>query len=284
MKRGDYGTEVCALQVKLQQLGLSLPRWGADGKLGTETLDALAIFLRQHAAERDDDADDVSPEELALVDRIWGATVGGLLAPPIANYHDIRGIAAKTADGGPRSWASVTGFTLHQTACYLGESLSRWSTVGAHLGCTRAGKVIHLHDFDRVIWHGNGFNAKTIGIECDGLYAGIEGDPRTVWDDPSTGKRETAMTPTKELIEAAKQAIRWGVKEVARHGGKVTKLVAHRQSSGARQNDPGSALWQAVALPMMADLGLDDGGPGFKIGTGRAIPEEWDPTRKGYRY
>lgn len=284
MKRGDYGTEVCALQVKLQQLGYPLPRWGADGRLGTETLDALATFLRAHAAEADDNADEVSPEEVAIVDRVWSKTVGGLLAAPIANFHDVRATASHKSDGGPRPWTSITGITLHQTACYLGESPERWATVGAHVGVTRGGRVIHIHDFDRVIWHGNGFNQRTIGIECDGLYAGVEGDASTVWDDPSTQKRELAMTPTKDLVSQAQQTIRWIVQEVARHGGKVSKLLAHRQSSGSRRNDPGSALWRMVAMPMHAELSLDDGGPGFRIGTGYAIPEAWDPARVGVKY
>jgi antitoxin (DNA-binding transcriptional repressor) of toxin-antitoxin stability system len=93
-----------------------------------------------------------------------------------------------------------------------------------------------------------------------------------------------AQTPTPELIEAARAAVRWIVAEVARHGGRISRLVAHRQSSDMRQSDPGSALWQAVALPLHAELGLDDGGPGYRIGTGRPIPVDWDASRAGERY
>lgn len=199
----------------------------------------------------------------------------------VTAFHDLRKSASLTHVYGKREWTNVRGLTLHQTACVLGERPTRWRTVGAHIGVTRGGQIIWLHDFNRLVVHGNGFNAQTIGIECDGLYEGVAGDPSTLWDDPSTPVREVGQTPTPELIEAARAAVRWAVAVVAANGGTVSKLVAHRQSSATRRNDPGSALWQAVALPMMTELGLSDGGPGFKIGAGRAIPREWDPTRTG---
>lgn len=177
-----------------------------------------------------------------------------------------------------RAWHEVKGICLHQTACLLGERDERWDSVGAHVGITRSGKVIWLHDFDRIVAHGNGWNAQTVGIEIDGLYAGIEGDQRTVWDDPSTPSREVGMQLTAESVEATKQTIRWICQRVLAHAGRVKVLVAHRQSSKDRRNDPGSAIWQAVALPMHAELWLDDGGAGFAIG-GYPIPREWDGRR-----
>ena len=92
------------------------------------------------------------------------------------------------------------------------------------------------------------------------------------------------MQLTPEAVEATKALIRWIVAEVAAHGGQVRALVAHRQSSATRRNDPGSAIWQAVALPMHAELGLSDGGVGFAIDGGKPIPEAWDPRCVGVRY
>ncbi|RPH65016.1 MAG: N-acetylmuramoyl-L-alanine amidase [Acidobacteria bacterium] len=211
------------------------------------------------------------------------------VALPGVTFHDRRRFAIQ-AHGPERQWKTtgrkwnrVTGITLHQTASLLGERPERWDTVGCHVGITRAGKVIHLHGFDRWVAHGNAWNDQCVGIEIDGLYAGIEGDESTVWDDPSTARRETGMTPTPEAIKAACDTVRWICAEVERHGGKVHALVAHRQSSMSRRNDPGSALWKAVALPMHAEIGLSDGGVGFKLG-GSAIPEVWDERCKGIRY
>lgn len=210
--------------------------------------------------------------------------------PDVVDFHDRRETAAQGHGPGQRwrtsgrRWSAVTGICLHQTACVLGERVERWDTVGCHVGITRAGKVIWLHSFDRVVAHGNGWNAGTVGIEIDGLYAGVEGDVSTVWNDPSTARRETGMELPEVQAEAARQVIRWIARETAENGGAIKALVAHRQASASRRDDPGSAIWQRVALPLSAELGLTDGGPGFKLGDGMAIPHEWDPARKGERY
>lgn len=196
---------------------------------------------------------------------------------------DRRAHALASHRHGKRPWASVTGITLHQTACVLGERIARWDTVGAHIGITRAGRVIWLHDFDVVVWHGNAWNAQTIGIEIDGLYEGVKGRSSTLWDDPDTPGRETPNALTEAAAEAARATIRWLCSAVAKNGGEIRALVAHRQSSKNRRNDPGSEIWQAVALPLHAELGLSDGGPGFTVG-GYPIPGEWDPKRKGWDY
>lgn len=198
---------------------------------------------------------------------------------PPARLVDRRKDASQEKDYGRRPWSKVTGICLHQTACVLGERPGRWDTVGCHVGITRSGQVIWLHDFNRKVIHGHGWNNQTVGFEIDGLYAGIQGDPRTVWDDRSTKIREVGMELPEVQAEAVRQAIRWVHAEVARNGGKLTKLVAHRQSTDDRRTDPGSEIWQRVALPMSAELGLDDGGPGFAIGKGQPIPREWDPNR-----
>jgi len=183
-----------------------------------------------------------------------------------------------------RPWEKTTGVCLHQTACVLGERVERWDTVGAHLGITRSGKILWLHSLDTVVAAANGWNAQTISIEVDGLFAGVEGDPKTVWDDPTTPIREVEMVPTTEQLAALADAIRWIGSEIAHHGGRLHALVAHRQSSSDRKNDPGSAIWKGVAIPLMAELGLTDGGPGFRLGDGSPIPEAWDASRIGIRY
>ena len=218
------------------------------------------------------------------------ATKPTLRALPGTEFHDRRKTAAQ-AHGpggkwkvGRRSWKKVTGVCLHQTACVLGERPARYDTVGAHICITRAGKVIWLHDFDRVVVHGHGWNAQTIGIEIDGLYAGVEGDPKTVWDDPSTPGKEKGQGLTQAATDATKQTLRWIDDVVTEKGGDFKALVAHRQSSDTRRNDPGSAIWKAIALPMSTELGLNDGGAGFKLNDGYPIPEAWDPRRIGIKY
>lgn len=185
-----------------------------------------------------------------------------------------------------RQWSEVHGITLHQTACLLGERPERWVNVGAHYGVTRGGQTFWLHDETDRIVHGNEWNAQCVGVECDGLYAGVEGARRlaTTWDDPTTKWRETPMLPTDELVAATLNLGRRIKRRIEEHGGKLRVIVSHRQSSDTRESDPGEVIWKRVALVLHAEFAISDGGPGFKVGDGRPNPEEWDPSRKGYRY
>lgn len=287
LSRGDNGPEVTKLQDVLIALDYPLPRWGADGNLGPETLSAIEDLMVAHGRIVDPDSNVVDDKELAFIYALHDLLVA--LPPDDASpppMIDRRSFAGRNKDIGPRSWTEVTGWCLHQTACHLGSSskISRCDRIGAHFVVYQDGRIFWLHDLDRKVIHGHGWNRQTIGIEIDGLFAGIEGDPSTVWNDPSTPREEKAMTPTQAQIDAVKQLIRWGTAEVARHGGRIQKLVAHRQSSKNRRNDPGSKVWKEIAIPMSAELGFDHGGIGFTIGNGRPIPEAWDPNAKNIEY
>jgi hypothetical protein len=286
LKKGDKGEQVEKLQRALIALGFPLPRWGADGDYGTETATAMSLFLREHGRDvTDDDPDLITDRELDLVYALLAAKQQGGATHPVADdmFHDIRSSASQKHVFGRRPWMTIKGITLHQTACLLGEKAARWGTVGAHVGVTREGRVIWMHDFDQLVVHANGFNKSTIGIEMDGMYAGVEGEDRTFWRRANEPDRQP-QTPTPALVEAAKAAVRWIRNEVARNGGRIELLLAHRQASRDRQSDPGSALWQKVAMPLHDELGLSDGGAGYRIGDGYAIPEPWDSSRTGVRY
>lgn len=190
------------------------------------------------------------------------------------------------------AWEQVKGITLHQTACDMGELLERYDTIGAHFAVLRSSRVLRMCDETRVVWHGQGWNQQCVGIEINGLYAGREDDPttapneaiRTTWDNPATARREQPMAIVPEQMAATRSLIRWIAWNVARHGGEVKVLCAHRQSSAARPNDPGEGIWRVVALPLHAELGLTDGGVGFAIDDGQPIPECWDPRCVGVPY
>lgn len=189
-----------------------------------------------------------------------------------------------------REWHETTGITLHQTACDMGERVERYDTMGAHWGVLRSGRIIRLCDNDRVVYHGNGWNARCVGIEVNGLYAGREDDPdtaqdealRSTWDDPSTAVREKPQQVTPAAMLSLRMLCRFIAHDVRSNGGELKVLCAHRQSSQDRRNDPGEAIWKAAA-PVSAELGLNYGGAGFTIG-GYPIPECWDPAAVGVRY
>lgn len=290
MKKGDRSSDVTNLQLALLALGEHLPKWGADGVLGDETLNAAAALLVRQgrmtqsasslAALSDNDVTYI----LTLAKQRQMTTI-----PTLANLLDRRQFAGTHMDMGPRTWSDVKGWCLHQTACRLSSSkdVARCDKIGAHWVVYPSGLKIQLHDIERMIVHGNGWNHQTIGIEIDGLFAGIEGDPKTVWDDPSTAIHERADTITPEQIQAVKDIIYHDRALIIAHGFSPTVIVAHRQASGDRENDPGSKVWQQIAIPLLAELHLSDGGPGFALHDGQGgkpIPEAWDPSRKGIPY
>lgn len=184
---------------------------------------------------------------------------------------------------------AITGICLHQTACHMGERPARYLSTGAHMVVTREGQRFRLHDWTDRIVSANGFNARCISIEIDGLYAGDDSNDRralaSTWNDPSTKEREQPMKLTPAAIAAAREACRVAIREVPT----IKLLLAHRQSSGTRQSDPGAAPWREIALPIIAEFGLNQPTPSydprtFKVDDGRPIPECWDPRCKGNAY
>jgi hypothetical protein len=283
MKRGDKSPAVKQLQETLITLGYPLPRWGADGAFGTETLEAASRLLREHG-RADTDRSALSARDVAFILGLLEKPQVHPLGDEVTECFDLRESSDRRAIQRRRSWKDIEAITLHQTAVVLGEKPGRWQTLGAHLGVTREGRVMVVHGFEWNVAHANGFNACSVGIELDGHYEGVEGNPKTYWRPASAPKRRP-QEPTPELIAAAKWSIRLVVKEVAQHGGRVRHIFAHRQSSAMRQSDPGSAIWRLVALPMMEELRLDAGKSArITHGTGRPIPEAWDARCSGVRY
>jgi hypothetical protein len=192
------------------------------------------------------------------------------LITPVTPYAGIR--------ARDRAIAAITGITLHQTGVVLGEKAQRWSTVPVHFGIPRSGQLFQMHDVAKVVAHGNRFNANDVGIEIDGHFEGIEAKSWTYWR-PAQEPNRLPLVPSAEQIASARQCVRTICSEVARRGGRIQFIHAHRQSSNQRQSDPGSRIWQEVGVWAQHELGLSDGGDGFKVGTGMAIPKAWDPKR-----
>jgi hypothetical protein len=191
-----------------------------------------------------------------------------------------------------RNVREVTGVCLHQTATVMGENPARYRRLSIHFVITRSGKVIQTCNVLSLLLGGNGWNNGTIQIEMDGLLPGLLDDPTTInrredldttWNDPDTPVRDQPMSVTDEQKRSLRNLIRYLDELVRRLGGALRVIVAHRQSSGSRQNDPGQETW-AEALTMMDELGLSSGGAGFKLDDGRPICEAWDPRCKGIPY
>lgn len=272
--KGASGPAVKQLQRQLLALGYDLPRFGDDGDLGGETLSAVAAFVRDHGGA-DPDPAAVSNGELAAIARAHEARES---APPPAELVDLTGAHPGKVRIRRRSWREITGITLHQTACNLGGRAERWFSVPVQVGVTKAGGILLLNPIEYMTYHGNGLNGSTVGIEIDGRYAGVEGDLKTFWRPKGDTASQPEVAPEAQLA-AARAAVRWICEEVARHGGKVARIYAHRQASDMRRSDPGSRIWQEVGLWAQRELGLSDGGPRFTVGSGLPIPASWDISR-----
>jgi hypothetical protein len=103
------------------------------------------------------------------------------------------------------------------------------------------------------------------------------------------GSKRLPLSVTKAQIEACKEAIRWIARVIEKAGGRLEYCLAHRQSSGSRRGDPGEKCWKLIALPIMEELDLSDGGPDYFIldrhkKPGRPISEEWDPKYEGVSF
>lgn len=271
LARDDHGPDVLAFQQQLVALGYALPRWGADGYLGDETFAAVRAFEEDHGLDPGGN-DQVSEATRGIVAARFAALSSVPVPAAMINCtadHD--GSARKRK----RSWTEITGITLHQTACNLGEDHVRWHRIPVQVGVTRGGKILLLNPIEYLTYHGNGLNAFTVGIECEGRYEGVEGRPSTFWKAPGHPELWTPEQPTAALLSAAQEAVRWICGEVARHGGRVSSIYAHRQASAMRQSDPGSRIWQDVAGWAVANLGLH-ARLQFTTGTGLPIPTDWD--------
>lgn len=170
----------------------------------------------------------------------------------------------------PRSWSTITGIVLHQTACGLSNKPKRWYKLGAHIGITHDGQIFLVNDLQVWMYHANYLNRFTIGIEIAGNYHGVEGKNRTLWEKGGGPHR---LHP--DQIVAAREACEWICAEAKRQGGRIRKILAHRQGIDDRDADPGQAIWQAVGLWAQDSLGLKNE-PLYTRGSGLPIPESWD--------
>lgn len=294
MDFGDAEDAVLIVQTQLERLGYELPRFGADGVFGDETAEAIRRFTDDH-----DLGGLPSSDILNELKRLTG-TIPEL--PSV--FRDTRSEHSGERRLGRRAWKTITGITLHQTAVRLlradtteqtrvDKAVSRASRIGVHHVVLRNGVSVWSNPYNVMMPHAQRvFNASDVGIEVDGYFAGVEGDLRTFWR-PKTKPDRMPLGASQPQIDAAIETCAFIISEVARHGGRIRYIHAHRQTSSSRTSDPGELVWKSIAIPVMQKFDLSYGGPGFFIptranrverdahssaGPGRPIPREWDPT------
>lgn len=288
MKFGDYGGKVVEFQKALIALGYALPKYGADGSYGRETHNAADAYADDVGIPFDEKYKVVpdSVVKTALEDATAEKEESGDLPASMVDYREEvlrrRKKSAKKRTIVERNISHITGITLHQTATFFNGRCP--FGLEMHFIAHRNGESQYLNDVSGKMWQAQRvFNARDVGIECDGYYSGIGVNKKYFWKPKSRPNRKP-MTPTDELISCTRETIKYICEEVGRRGGEIKYIHAHRQTSNSRTSDPGSLLWQALGIWAQDTLGLSDGGKGKVWLKGQPIPEAWDPRYVGVTY
>ncbi|MBD0367457.1 MAG: N-acetylmuramoyl-L-alanine amidase, partial [Flavisolibacter sp.] len=139
-------------------------------------------------------------------------------------------------------------------------------STGAHFCILFDGRIIQLHPFSRMIWHGHCISPRSVAVEFEGNFPNIKGK----WWIDKEAKFPDKDVPTQQQYESGRFLTSY-LKIVLG----TTHILAHRQSSKDRENDPGPDIWYNVGQWAGEKLGLSDGGPTFKCGDGNPILPEW---------
>lgn len=271
----DNGDEVVELQNALLTLGYNLPKYGADGDLGSESWRAV----EKYAGVDQYPTGHPLPVETtnSILEDAKAASEPTTEVPKPEGYIRIQGDPKDVKR--IRSWKSITGIVIHQTGCDMRNTPDRFEKLDAHFAVLKGHEtpIVQVQEITAYMYHANEFNRFTVGIEINGHWPGRK---RTYNPD-----KHTADGPDEQQIEDTKKLITWICAEVAAHGGKVTHVYVHRQSNNNRISDPGEVCWKALG-PWCAERGLEDGGPNFTIGDGNPIPTDWvdDPAYAKNKY
>lgn len=296
---GEKGQSIAHLQRALVERGFELPRFGIDGHLGEECWDALQRFAENEGLAW---APEVPPSVLAALGRPRRTTPVPILndtsleEPQTADVVDLREACeephpkARTVAGMTvrRPADSVDAIMIHQTAVEFGLApyqlqaaagdrrvalARRAQRVACHALAFCDGFVCLPAPLRWYIHHGNGLNARSLGLEIEGNYPGVLGG--------TTVNGKTATEVTETVVVAARHALRLLVENGRNEGCPIQFIYAHRQTSNTRRADPGEALWRSVVLEYAVPvLGLKTQ-PARTWGTGLPIPRAWDPDGVG---
>lgn len=191
---------------------------------------------------------------------------------------DLTEASNKLERKGTRAAAKVDAVVLHQIADDRGSEPMQYKNTRAHFVVTKTGKIIRLHPVESMLWASNAFNDVGVAVEFAGHFA----NDRGVWWTGNAARN----VPTNVQIEAGRELVLF---LYMKHG--IKKVYAHRQGYlpdngvyvkgiiNQRSNCPGPDVWCGVGEWAKLNLGLSDGGKGYAIGNGTAIPDSWRTVR-----
>lgn len=265
---------------RLQEIGdmIGFDNGPNDGIFGPKTRNVVIRIQEKFGLTRDGICGPRTWRKIIeYVDKLAGA--GRHEDDQVNRIHDIRGEHQRPRlYSHQRGWPEINGVTLHQTGCEMPQHPNGWGRVNAHIGITQEGRTILINEFTDMIWHAQGLSKTTIGIEIEGNFPGVRGDMRTLWK--GGGGPHFFNIAMKMALDECFELL---CTEFDRNNAAWESVHAHRQSSRSRRADPGSEIWQTIAMPWGKRLGLEqaDGGPDWHLPKGMAIPKRWNPAYPG---
>lgn len=194
------------------------------------------------------------------------------------NIIDLTGASNKLDRKKTRLASEINAVVLHQTADDRGSEPMQFKNIRAHFVVTKTGKIIQLHPVEALTWASNAFNNESVAIEFAGHFPTEKG----VWWSGNKARN----VPTNVQIEAGREVVLF---LYMKHG--IKNVYAHRQGYlpdngvyvkgmvNQRSNCPGPDIWFGVGEWAKTNLGLSDGGKGYAIGNGTALPDSWRTQR-----
>ena len=288
------------LKLALQAEGYIAPEYGLEDCIDPETWAALYSYAMAQELEWPLEAFEAEDGDVpqAVLDSLLARDASFALADPLfffdspISYADEKTVVLtdkypnekrKLSRNSKRKVSEITSIVLHQTAVKFGTGLRetappdkvrealhrRFCAVGCHVAALMNGDALHVNSWESYVIHGNRSNRFSVGIEIEGLYAGLKGKPSTVRGKP------TELGP--RTIAAARKAVRFVVEQCRAKGCPLGKIAAHRQFAGDRIADPGEEIWREVALWAVKEFSLAIDYD-YQLDKGRRIPREWDPS------
>jgi hypothetical protein len=191
----------------------------------------------------------------------------GMWIPP-----DILDRTAKTpAHYRVRSRRSVQIDTvvLHQTSFSRGSVPDNYLSVHAHFVVLPDGTIVQLHPIDAYLVASSSFNEDSISVEVVGNFP----DERGVYWKPAENGRSVLSS---QQIDGGCDLVRY-----LRDTYTISFVFAHRQGEAEdlRGNCPGPDVWYNIGQWAVKELGMSDGGNGYREGNGSPIPDSWRRPR-----
>lgn len=169
---------------------------------------------------------------------------------------------------------TITGIGIHQTDCVFGPKADpiarhrRALGVPIHALAFMDGVLAIPYPMLWYMYHGNGMNAMSYGLEIEGSYSGVLGQKR------AGGKTYNLLDEL--TIECARAGVKYLYEAGLKLNSPLEHIWAHRQTNKVKERDPSEAIWKAVVLDYaVAVLGLKTQ-PDRTWDDGKAIPLSWE--------